>query len=103
MRDAQRSWTGTRAAAVTFYQATATKETNAEDPEDRGRVARRADAGAVQRAPREGHGASVQRRVRPRLRAGHLPVRGLRSGAVRLGHEVRLGLRLARVLRAGRR
>ena len=37
------------------------------------------------------------------LRARHLPLRGLRRRAVRVRDEVRLGLRLARVLRAGER
>ena len=46
---------------------------------------------------------AVHRRVRPRLRAGHLPLRRLRRRALPLGREVRLRLRLARVLRAGGR
>ena len=44
---------------------------------------------------REGHRAAVHRRVRPHVRAGHLPLRRLRRAAVRVGHEVRLGLWLA--------
>ena len=60
----------------------------------------RADPGAVPRAAREGHRAAVYRRVRPHLRAGHLPLRRLRSGALHLRREVRLRLRLAGVLRA---
>jgi hypothetical protein len=34
------------------------------------------------------------------VRARHVPMRGLRCAAIRVGDEVRLGLRLARVLRA---
>ena len=64
------------------------------------RVARGADAGAVPRPAPEGHRGAVHRRVRPRLRAGHVSLRRLRRGAVRVGREVRLGLRLAGVLRA---
>ena len=42
------------------------------------RVAGRALARAVPRAPREGHRGAVQRRVRPHLRAGHVSLRRLR-------------------------
>src|SRR5437588_11907218 len=45
----------------------------------------------------------MERRVRPRVRAGRLPVCRLRCGALPLGREVRLRLRLARVLRADER
>ena len=65
------------------------------------RMARRARPRAVPRAAREGHGGAVLGRVRPRLRARHLPLRRLRSRALRLRGEVRLGLRLAGVLGAG--
>src|SRR4051794_18469990 len=71
--------------------------------EDGGTVASGADARAVPRAASEGHRASLHRRVRPRLRARHLPLCGLRCRAVQLGREVRLGLRLAGFLRAGER
>src|SRR3954471_18305434 len=74
-----------------------------EDREDRRRVARGAHAGAVQGAPREGRGAPVHPRARTHVRAGHLSVRRLRGEAVRVGREVRLGLWLAGVLRAGER
>src|SRR5688572_24054040 len=63
----------------------------------------RADARAVPRAAREGHRAALHGRVRPRLRAGHVQLRRLRGRALRLGHEVRLGLRLAGLLRACQR
>src|SRR5579884_3898218 len=65
------------------------------DREDRAGVARRADARAVRSAPGEGDGASVHRRVRPRLRSRHVPLRGLRRRALRVRGEVRLRLRLA--------
>src|SRR5437773_8217174 len=74
-----------------------------ENQENRSRVAGRAEPRAVPRPAREGHGASVQRRVRPDIRARQLPVCGLRHRAVQLRDQVRLGLRLARVLCAGER
>ena len=46
---------------------------------------------------------AVHRRVRPRFEHGHVPLRRLRRRALRVRREVRLGLRLARVLRARRR
>ena len=61
------------------------------------------DPEAVPRPAREGHRGAVHGRVRPRLRAGHLPLRRLRRRALHLRGEVRLGLRLAGVLRAGER
>jgi glycine dehydrogenase subunit 2 len=47
--------------------------------ENRGAVARRADARAVPRAPRERHRAPFHGRVRPRLRAGQVPLRRMRG------------------------
>ena len=73
-----------------------------EDREDRRGVARRARPRAVPRAAAEGHRGAVHGRVRPRVRAGHVHLRRLRRRALRVGHEVRLGLRLACVLRARR-
>src|SRR5882724_11722032 len=71
--------------------------------EDRRRMAERADSRGIPGAPREGHRAGLHRRVRPRVRAGHLPLRRLRDTPVRVRREVRLRLRLAGLLRAGRR
>ena len=59
----------------------------AKDREDQRAVAAGADPRAVPRPAREGHRGAVHRRVRPRLRAGHVPVRGLRRGAVRVGRR----------------
>src|SRR5256714_900662 len=66
-------------------------------------MAERADTRGIPGAPREGHRAGLHRRVRPGLRAGHLPLRRLRDHPVRIRREVRLRLRLAGVLRTGRR
>src|SRR3954467_13895926 len=63
-------------------------------------MARRTRARAVPRAARERNRAPVQRRVRPRVRAREVPLRRVRRRALYLRDEVRLGLRLARVLRA---
>ena len=93
---------GRRSTASSGTSAVRTLE-HEQDREDRSGVAGGALARAVPRAAPEGHRGAVQRRVRPHLRAGHVSLRRLRRGAVRVGHEVRLGLRLARVLRAGGR
>ena len=61
-------------------------------------------AGAVPRAAPEGHRAPVHRRVRPRLRRrASTSCAGCGAELFSLGGEVRLRLRLARVLRAGER
>ena len=46
----------------------------------------------------EGHRAPVHRRVRRREGRRHVPLRRLRRRAVQLGHEVRVGHRLAQLL-----
>ena len=49
----------------------------------------------------QGHRAGVHRRVLGRARRRRVPLRRVRRGGVPLGHEVRLGDRLAELLRAG--
>ena len=73
-----------------------------EDHENRRRVARRADTGAVPRPPREGDRARVHGRLLGRASARRLSLRRLRRRAVRRRHEVRVRDRLAVVLPAGR-
>src|SRR5476649_1345487 len=56
-----------------------------EDREDRAGVARGARPRAVPRAAAEGHRGALHRRVRSRVRAGHLRVRRVWHGALRVG------------------
>ena len=72
-----------------------------EDPEDRCRVARRAQPGAVRDPPAQGHRARVHRRVRRHEGPRRLSLRRLWRGALPLRGEVRLRLRLAELRRAG--
>ena len=62
------------------------------------RVAGGADARAVRGAAPEGHRARLHRRLLGRQGRRHLPLRGLRPGAVQLRHQVRLRHRLAELL-----
>ena len=66
----------------------------------RRRAAPRALARAVPRRARERHGAPVRASLRPRVRARHLRGRDQRRALVRQRGQVRLRLRMARVLRA---
>ena len=70
--------------------------------EDRRGVARGALARPLPHPAREGHRAAVHRRLHPLEGRRHVPLRRLRRRAVQLGHEVRLGHRLAELHRAGR-
>ena len=63
-------------------------------------VARAPHARAVRDPASQGHGARVHRRVLGRARRRRLSLRRLRRGALPLGHEVRVGQRLAELLRA---
>src|SRR5581483_1405644 len=71
--------------------------------EDRRRVARGADAGAVRGAAPQRHRAALHREVRPQPRRRHVPLRRLWGAAVRLRHEVRLRHGLAELHVAGAR
>src|SRR5437588_4646993 len=75
----------------------------ANDPEGRevgAGVARGAHAGAVRGAQAAGHGAAVHGPVCVLEGEARLQVCRVRGGAVQLGHQVRLGDRLAQLLRA---
>src|SRR6266511_1926547 len=72
-----------------------------QDPEVRSGVAGAALPRAVPRASREGHRASLHRRLLGRARGGGVTLRGLRSRAIPLRREVRLGHGLAELLGAG--
>src|SRR5688500_2241269 len=78
-------------------------EANGTGQEDRTGVAPRADARAVPRAAREGHGASVHRRISRRKGARRVPLRGLWGRSLRLGHQVRLRDGLAELFPARER
>ena len=69
-----------------------------EGPEDGCGVGEAIDACPVSRHPPEGHRAGVLGQVRPQPRQGHLPLRLLRRGGVRLPDEVRVGDRVAELL-----
>src|SRR5207302_1294063 len=71
--------------------------------EDGRRMAERVDTRGIPGAAGERNRAGLHRRVRPRVRAGHLPLRRLRCAPVRVRCEIRLRLRVAGLLRAGRR
>src|SRR5215210_6813013 len=77
------------------------REGDDESPKDRGGLALGAQSRGVPRASGEGYGGAFLRRIRPRLRAGDLPLRRLWHRALPLRDEVRLGLWLAGVLRPG--
>ena len=72
-----------------------------EDRQDRCGVAGAADARAVPRDAAAGHGARLHGGVPRPPRAGHLPLRGLRSAAVFVGRQVRVGHGLAELFPAG--
>src|SRR4051812_19681380 len=63
-------------------------------------MARAPHARAVPRAASGRHRAGVERRVRARSFRRHLPLRRVRGGALRLDDEVRVGQRVAQLLRA---
>ena len=58
------------------------------------------DAGAVRRAAQAGHRARRHLSTRPKRRARHLPLRGMRAGAFFVGDEVPQRHRLAELLEA---
>ncbi|CAA9292836.1 MAG: Peptide-methionine (R)-S-oxide reductase MsrB, partial [uncultured Friedmanniella sp.] len=72
-----------------------------QDRQVRGRVARPAEPGRVQGAPRGGYRARLHRRVHRHQDRGRLLLPRVRHGALPQRDEVRLALRLAVLLRAG--
>ena len=70
--------------------------------EDGRRVAKLPQRRTVPRHPGEGDRTGLHREVLGSQGSRRLPLRLLRAGAVRVGHEVRIGIRLAQLLAARR-
>lgn len=82
-------------------RGTGGRSAHGENRQDRRGVAGIADARAVPRDSAAGHGARLHGGVPRPPRAGHLPLRMLRSAAVFVGRQVRVGHGLAELFPAG--